>query len=314
MKDDTSFVIWQSGTESTDIFYNLLTSDGLVFSEPLQLCSYNSSKAYPRVKRNQLGEVFIQWIDYRNDPTEGNHYYQRISTGGNISWDQNGIQLDLGGDDHHARFSTGGNRELFIYWERGTFPNVDIMYQAIQSDGSLLLDNAQFVSNVSGYQSMPNTLFDTNNGSFVVFADQSNGSIDLRVQRMDSDLTSFESNGLIAMNGLDGDVEYPIANYMNDYVVINWVDARNRKKVFASIVDDDVNTSLVNGQNLTQFDSYTFQLENEPTSLLAHDYLFTAAFDAQSGAKLIRINMFDLAFQTQWSEDGFVVYQSTADQ
>ena len=188
------------------------------------------------------------------------------------------------------------------------------MYQAIQSDGSLLLDNAQFVSNVSGYQSMPNTLFDTNNGSFVVFADQSNGSIDLRVQRMDSDLTSFESNGLIAMNGLDGDVEYPIANYMNDYVVMNWVDARNRKKVFASIVDDDVNTSLVNGQNLTQFDSYTFQLENEPTSLLAHDYLFTAAFDAQSGAKLIRINMFDLAFQTQWSEDGFVVYQSTADQ
>ena len=245
MKDDTSFVIWQSGTESTDIFYNLLTSDGLVFSEPLQLCSYNSSKAYPRVKRNQLGEVFIQWIDYRNDPTEGNHYYQRISTGGNISWDQNGIQLDLGGDDHHARFSTGGNRELFIYWERGTFPNVDIMYQAIQSDGSLLLDNAQFVSNVTGYQSMPNTLFDTNNGSFVVFADQSNGSIDLRVQRMDSDLTSFESNGLIAMNGLDGDVEYPIANYMNDYVVMNWVDARNRKKVFASIVDDDVNTSCL---------------------------------------------------------------------
>ena len=170
--------------------------------------------------------------------------------------------MDLGGDDHHARFSTGGNRELFIYWERGTFPNVDIMYQAIQSDGSLLLDNAQFVSNVSGYQSMPNTLFDTNNGSFVVFADQSNGSIDLRVQRMDSDLTSFESNGLIAMNGLDGDVEYPIANYMNDYVVMNWVDARNGKKVFASIVDDDVNTSLVNGQNLTQFDSYTFQLEN----------------------------------------------------
>ena len=36
MKNDTSFVIWQSGTESTDIYYNLLTSDGLVFSEHLQ--------------------------------------------------------------------------------------------------------------------------------------------------------------------------------------------------------------------------------------------------------------------------------------
>ena len=315
MKNDTSFVIWQSGTESTDIYYNLLTSDGLVFSEHLQLCSFNSSKANPRIKRNQLGEVFIQWIDYRNDPTAGNHYYQRVSHGGNISWDQNGIQLDASGDDHHARFSPGGNRELFVYWERGTFPNVDIMYQGIQSDGSLLLDNAEFVSNVSGYQSMPNTLFDNNNGSFVVFADQSNGSIDLRVQRMNSDLTSFELNGLIAMNGLDGDIEYPIANYTNDNVVLNWVDARDGKKVFGSIINDNgVITPVENGQNLTQFDSYTFQLENEPVSLLAHDYLFTAAFDAQSGAKLIRMNKFDLSFQMQWPNEGYTVHQSTLDQ
>ena len=315
MNNDTSFIIWQSGTENTDIYYNLLTSNGLVYTQPLQLCSYNSSKAYPRVKRNQLGEVFIQWIDYRNDPTEGSHFYQRISVGGNISWDQDGIQLDLGGDDHHARFSAGGNGELFVYWERGTFPNVDIMYQAIQSDGSLLLNNAQFVSNVSGYQSMPNTISDNNNGSFVIFADQSNGSIDLRVQRMDLDLISFELNGLIAMNGLDGDIEYPIANYMNDYVVINWVDARNDKKVFGSILEDDgIDISLVNGQELTQFDSYTFQLENEPVSLLAHNHLFTAAFDAQSGAKLIRINKFNLDFQMQWPNEGYVVHQSTADQ
>ena len=315
MKNDTSFVIWQSGTESTDIYYNLLTSDGLVFSEHLQLCSFNSSKANPRIKRNQLGEVFIQWIDYRNDPTAGNHYYQRVSHGGNISWDQNGIQLDASGDDHHARFSPGGNRELFVYWERGTFPNVDIMYQGIQSDGSLLLDNAEFVSNVRGYQSMPNTLFDNNNGSFVVFADQSNGSIDLRVQRMNSDLTSFELNGLIAMNGLDGDIEYPIANYTNDNVVLNWVDARDGNKVFGSIINDNgVITPVENGQNLTQFDSYTFQLENEPVSLLAHDYLFTAAFDAQSGAKLIRMNKFDLSFQMQWPNEGYVVHQSTLDQ
>ena len=40
MKNDTSFIIWQSGTESTDIYYNLLTSNGLVFSEPLQSVSY----------------------------------------------------------------------------------------------------------------------------------------------------------------------------------------------------------------------------------------------------------------------------------
>ena len=65
---------------------------------------------------------------------------------------------------------------------------------------------------------------------------------------------------------------------------------------------------------MTQFDSYTFQLENEPVSLLAHDYLFTAAFDAQSGAKLIRMNKFDLSFQMQWPNEGYIVHQSTLDQ
>ena len=315
MKNDTSFIIWQAGTENTEIYFNLLTSDGLVFTEPAQLCNYNSSKASPRVKRNQLGQVFVQWTDYRNNPTEGSHFYQKISTGVNISWDENGIQLDSEGDDRHARFSAGGNGELFIYWERGTFPNVDIMYQAIQSDGTLLLDSAQFVSNASGYQSMPNTITDNSNGSFVIFADESNGSIDLKVQRMNSDLISFESNGLIAMNGLDGDIEYPIANYMNENVIMNWIDARNGKKVYGlNIEEGGVNASLTNGQELTQFNSYTFQLENEPISLLTDDYLFTAAFDAQSGAKLIRINKFNLEFQSQWPNEGYVVYQSTADQ
>ena len=315
MKNDTSFIIWQAGTENTEIYFNLLTSDGLVYTEPAQLCNYNSSKASPRVKRNQLGQVFVQWTDYRNNPTEGNHFYQRISTGGNISWDENGIQLDFEGDERHARFSAGENGELFIYWERGTFPNVDIMYQAIQSEGSLLLDSAQFVSNPSGYQSMPNTITDNSNGSFVIFADESNGSIDLKVQRMNSDLISFESNGLIAMNGLDGDIEYPIANYMNENVVMNWIDARNGKKVYGlNIEEGGVNASLTNGQELTQFNSYTFQLENEPISLLTDDYLFTAAFDAQSGAKLIRINKFNLEFESQWPNEGYVVYQSTADQ
>ena len=53
---------------------------------------------------------------------------------------------------------------------------------------------------------------------------------------MNTDIVSFETNGLIAMYGLDGDIEYPMSNYMNDNVLINWVDARNGKKVFGSIV------------------------------------------------------------------------------
>ncbi|GIS71887.1 MAG: hypothetical protein CM1200mP10_14640 [Candidatus Neomarinimicrobiota bacterium] len=58
MTNDTSFIIWQSGTENTDIFYNLLTSNGLVFTDAVQLCNFDSPKVSPRVKRNSLGDIF----------------------------------------------------------------------------------------------------------------------------------------------------------------------------------------------------------------------------------------------------------------
>ena len=315
MTNDTSFIIWQSGTQNTDIYYNLLTSSGLIFTEPVQLCSFNSPKASPRIKRNSSGEVFIQWIDYRSDPTEGNHFFQRITGGGNIVWDENGVQLDAAGDDHHARFSAGPSGEVFVYWERGTFPNVDIMYQKIESDGSLLLDTALFISDATGYQSMPNVLVDNGNGAFVVFSDQENGSLNLKVQKTQGSTANFDLNGLIAMAGLDGDIEYTMPIYSDNNVSLTWIDARDGKKVFGTIIDDSgPSPEFQNGLALTEFDSYTFQLENEPATLLAHNFLFTAVFDASSGAKLIHLNKFDLEYQMQWSSGGQIVYQGSADQ
>jgi len=315
MTNDTSFIIWQSGTENTDIFYNILTSNGILFTDAVQLCNFDSPKVSPRVKRNSLGDIFIQWIDYRSDPTDGNHYFQRITDSGGIVWDDNGVQLDPSGDDHHARFSAGSSGEVFVYWERGTFPNVDIMYQKIESDGTLLLDDALFISDATGYQSMPNVLVDDGNGAFVVFSDQGNGSIDLKVQKTDGSTANFDTNGLIAMPGLDGDIEYTKPMYSGDDVILTWIDARDGKKVFGRTLDGSgPDPGLQNGLMLTEFDSYTFQLENEPVTLLAHDFLFTAAFDASSGAKLVRINKFDLEYQMQWPSGGQVVYQGPADQ
>ena len=103
--------------------------------------------------------------------------------------------------------------------------------------------------------------------------------------------------------------------YSGDDVILTWIDARDGKKVFGRTLDGSgPDPGLQNGLMLTEFDSYTFQLENEPVTLLAHDFLFTAAFDASSGAKLVRINKFDLEYQMQWPSGGQVVYQGPADQ
>ncbi|GIS53531.1 hypothetical protein Ct9H90mP29_05730 [bacterium] len=36
----------------------------------------------PRVKKRVLGEVFVNWKDLRDDPIDGDQYFQKINTKG----------------------------------------------------------------------------------------------------------------------------------------------------------------------------------------------------------------------------------------
>ena len=112
------------------------------------------------------------------------------------------------------------------------------MYQKIESDGTLLLDDALFISDATGYQSMPIVLVDNSNGAFVVFSDQENGSLNLKIQKTEGSIANFDFNGLIAMQGLDGDIEYAMPLYLDDNVSLTWIDARDGKKVFGTTIDD----------------------------------------------------------------------------
>ena len=319
MSNDTSFVIWQSGTESSDIYFNFLTSNGLVFSDPQVVSTFNSNKKGPRVKRNDAGDVFVQWIDYRADTTNGNHYYQKITNGGVRAWSDDGVQLDSDGDDHHARFVGNASGGAHIFWERGTYPDVDIIYQNIQSDGSLGQTTPIYVSDAIGYQSMPIAVYDYSYGAYVIFADQENGSIDIRTQRIAGGQTIFEDNGILAMEGLDGDVNYVSSFYtggLDEEVILNWIDNRNKKKLYGSIVDaDGVNDSWQDGVQLAGYEILIEELENEPVSFFQNGtHFITANFDGSTGAKLIRLNRYDTAFNTTWGDSGIYVYESIAEQ
>ena len=319
MSNDTSFVVWQSGTESSDIYFNFLTSNGLVFSDPQVISTFSSNKKGPRVKRNDAGDVFVQWIDYRADTTNGNHYYQKITDGGVRAWSDDGVQLDSDGDDHHARFVGNASGGAHIFWERGTYPNVDIIYQNIQSDGSLGQTTPIYVSDAIGYQSMPIAVYDYSYGAYVIFADQENGSIDIRTQRIAGGQTIFEDNGILAMEGLDGDVNYVSSFYtggLDGESLLTWIDNRNKKKLFGGKVDaDGVNDSLLNGVQLAGYEILVEELENEPVSLFQNGtHLITAIFDGSSGSKLIRLNRYDTDFNPLWGDSGIFVYESSAEQ
>jgi len=319
MTNDTSFVIWQSGTESSEIYFNFLTSNGLVFSDPIVISTFSSNKKGPRIKRNGLGDVFVQWTDYRADTTNGNHYYQKITHGGARAWDDSGVQLDSEGDDHNARFVGEAYGGAHVFWERGTYPEVDIMYQEIQSDGSLANTDAISISDAAGYQSMPIAVYDGAYGAYVIFADQENGSIDLKTQLVAGSVVQFDEGGLLAKSGLDGDVNYVSSFYtggLDGEVLLNWIDSRNKKKLFGGKVNTEgVDESLQDGEQLAGYELLIEELENEPVSYFQNgSHLITANFDGSTGAKLIRLNRYDTEYNSTWGDSGIYVYESTAEQ
>ena len=71
---------------------------------------------------------------------DGDQYFQKINTNGDKQWGD-GVRLDPVDDvDFSARFSADSNGDLNILWERGTFPDVDIFYQNITSDGNYSIE------------------------------------------------------------------------------------------------------------------------------------------------------------------------------
>ena len=153
--NNVSFVAWKQGDENSKIYYQFADRDGLVFSEPKPISANSAIQTAPRVKRNSIGDVFLNWKDLRDDPINGDQYFQKINSDGEVEWGD-GIRLDPAeAVDFSTRFSPGNNGDVSVVWERGVFPDVNIMFQNIKSDGTYSVEQPVTLSNSEGYQFAP---------------------------------------------------------------------------------------------------------------------------------------------------------------
>ncbi len=306
VENTTSFIAWKKGDEDSRVFYQFIDENGTVFSDDRTISDSQALQTAPRVKRSATGEVFVNWKDLRDDPIDGDQYFQKINTNGDKQWGD-GVRLDPVDDvDFSARFSADSNGDLNILWERGTFPDVDIFYQNITSDGNYSIEQPLAISDASGYQFAPILVGKIENGLFAIYGDQGSGSIDLKVQKVSSNFSAeWENNGLTAMLGLDGDVNYthsfPISE---DDLYLVWEDNRSSKKIYGSRL-----TSLEiqdeNGRQLTFGDNSSSETDfSIPNLLNASSGIYTATFDGTSSPKFIRVNKLDEGLNNVWDESG----------
>ena len=302
----TSFVAWKKGDENSRILYQFIDEDGLVFTDPKAISDNEALQTAPRVKRNYMGEVFVNWKDLRDDPINGDQYFQKINVDGDPLWDD-GVKMDPAEDiDFSARFAGEDSGGLSVVWERGTFPDVDILYQHINADGTYGLEEPIFISSETGYQFAPILSGNIQDGLFAIYGDRGAGSIDLKVQKIGLNYSpEWENNGLIAMDGLDGDVSYTHSYRISDGdIYYIWEDNRASKKIYGSRLTD-LEIAEVDGKQLTFSDNSSSETDfSTPVILKTDNGIYTATFDGSSSPKFIRINKMDENLNNVWDSSG----------
>jgi len=301
-----SFITWKRGDENSKIFYQFVHSEGLVFDDAKTISLFDAVQTSPRVKRNSTGEVFVNWTDLRDDPVNGDQYFQKIDVNGDIQWEE-GVRLDPADDlDFSTRFTAGASGDLHVVWERGTFPEVDIMYQNIDSAGNHFLADPVNVSAADGHQFSPIVTGDIDNGLYMVYADQGTGSIDLKVQRIDPAYEPHWNNGgITAMTGLDGDVNYTRPFRIDDEdLYLHWEDNRAEKKIYGTRITGEI-IQYENGRQLTFGDNSSSETDFSTPKVIQTEYgIFSATFDGSASPKFIRINKFDDMLNNVWDSIG----------
>ena len=148
-----------------------------------------------------------------------------------------------------------------IFWEKGVFPNVDILFQSFNSNGQPLSDVPILVNDDEGYQFAPNIISGSSDSVFVVYADQGSGSVDLKVNYYKGVNSLLETGGLLAVKGLDGDIKYNIGFPIDDdKIVLVWEDNRASKKIYANVISSG-ELSHLNGNQISFSDNSSTEID-----------------------------------------------------
>ena len=308
VNNTTSFVTWKSGDDNARILYQFIDQDGLVFAEPKAVSDFDAIQTSPRVKRSSDGEIFIQWKDLRFDPVDGDIFMQKISTTGDVLW-SDGVQVDVSeGVNFSGRYAANNAGGFNIFWEKGLYPEVDILFQSFDENGQPLSEQPLEVSSGDGYQFAPNIIQGAGDSVFVVFADQGGGSIDLRFHYFNGIIPLLGANGDLALKGLDGDVKYNHAfSDANQNVVLIWEDNRRTKKIYANHLSDGI-LSHFNGTQISFSDNSSTEIDlSSPFMINTDTGIYTATFDATETPKKIRVNRLSSSLDNVWSENGIAL-------
>ncbi len=231
-EDGDLLVTWQfnpTAPNSVDVYAQKINRDGVIQwnNNGLIICNSTGRNVFgSKIISDQNGGAYIIWSDNRIDLSNFDVYAQRISSNGNILWNQNGITVcTKPGSQNTKHLISDNNGGAMIFWEDIQESSYNVCAQRIDSLGNkLFAADGKVLYNTSNHFDQYEFLTANNDEIFLLWTDSDKNIYAQKVDYYGNFIWSNE----IPVCTTQSSVSY-LAVCPSDVngVVITWQDNRN---------------------------------------------------------------------------------------
>jgi hypothetical protein len=327
-----AFVVWvDSRNGPSDIYYQHVNGNGDILLEQngLPMCTASNNQNEVRIVYDGYYGAICVWDDYRAGGVELDIYAQKILPDGSLAWTVNG-ELVCGAPfgQEEVRLTSDLRGGAIIAWEdtrqsNGNRLMADIYAQRLDASGTARwAANGIMVIDSINMQTQPMVRPDGVGGALIAWSDSRNGSIGVRIQRMDSlGAKKLTGGGVELVWGLDGDAIRPLAVPLDlGRVACIWQDSRlgvRGPALYFQILDSTGQINLTTNGIPVAGDiplDVPANQQNHQVCPDGTDGFFAIWEDQRTGTTLIRAQRVNRLGQALWPQTGILVVESDHDQ
>ena len=196
------------------------------------------------------GQTIVAWVDFRNDPIDGDIYAQKIDENGNLLWDQDGVPICLADDVQISlNIVSDENGGAYIIWLDSRFQTgPDIFGVHILSDGTLADGWEENGSSIITYDNSQNqhTFWEDGQGGAVLawHDERDSGDANIYMQRIGEDGSLlWGENGTLLAGAVNEQSKPKVTRTSDNKFFFTWREKKDDTSgdIYAQLVDLDGN-------------------------------------------------------------------------
>ena len=175
----------------------------------LAICTADQTQRETEICRDNEGNVYVFWRDYRNEPSTfgGDIYAQKLNSNGEAQWLANGISVvTKSAAQFDVKALYDGTDGIYFVWRETVdlFSDYKIYAQRIRLDGAKLWgSNGILLQNISG-KVLSHSVYVNENGDLLVswqLGLSTPNTVDIYAQKINRDgIIQWTNNGMIICN------------------------------------------------------------------------------------------------------------------